>query len=197
MNQPANEFVTIAKLVKTQGRLGELAAELFTDFPERFEDRRDLSLWMPNGERREVKLEGFWPHRDRVVLKFAGVDSINDAEKYIGAEVQIRSEQRQQLTDGATYVSDLVGCSVAAASGEGKLRELGTVSDLQRDAGAAPLLEVKSGSREFLIPWVEGFITKMDLAARRIELKVPEGLLDLDAPLNDQEQEEQKRGNES
>ncbi|HEX8925721.1 MAG TPA: ribosome maturation factor RimM, partial [Terriglobales bacterium] len=115
MNQPANDFVTIAKLVKTQGRHGELAAELFTDFPERFEDRRDLWVWLPSGERREVKLEGFWPHRDRVVLKFAGVDSINDAEKLVGAEVQIGREQRQELTDGAAYISDLIGCSVAAA----------------------------------------------------------------------------------
>jgi 16S rRNA processing protein RimM len=195
MNQPANDFVTIAKLAKTQGRLGELAADLFTDFPERFEDRRDLWAWMPNGERREVKLEGYWPHRDRVVLKFAGVDSINDAEKLIGAEIQIRREQRQQLTDGSAYISDLVGCSVAAASGEGELQELGKVTDLQRDAGAAPLLEVKGAAREYLIPWVEGFITKMDLAARRIELKVPEGLLDLDAPLSNEERDDQKRGN--
>lgn len=195
MSQDANEFVTIAKLAKTQGRHGELAAELFTDFPERFEDRRELWAWFPNGERREVKLEGYWPHRDRVVLKFAGIDSINDAEKLVGAEIQIRRTDRQQLTDGSAYVSDMVGCSVAVVSADGTLQELGKVYDLLRDAGAAPLLEVKSGSREFLIPWVEGFIVKMDLDARRIELKVPEGLLDLDAPLSEEEREDQKRGN--
>ena len=195
MSQHADEFVTIAKLAKTQGRHGELAADLYTDFPERFEERRELWAWFPSGERRAVKLEGFWPYRDRIVLKFEGYDSISEAEKLLGAEIQIRREQRAKLEDGAIYVSELVGCSVAAASGEQEMRELGTVTDLTFGAGEAPLLEVKSGTKEFLIPWVERFVTKMDLDARRIEMKVPEGLLDLDAPLTEEEREEQGRGN--
>lgn len=194
MSQDANDFVTIAKLAKTQGRHGELAAELFTDFPERFEQRRELWAWFGGGERRAMVLEGFWPYRDRVVLKFKGYDSISEAETLLGAEIQIRREQREDLKDGATYVSDLMGCAVAAASGDEPLRELGTVTDLTFGAGEAPLLEVKNGTKEFLIPWVERFVTKMDLGARRIELKVPEGLLDLDAPLTEEEREEQKGG---
>ena len=192
----ANEFVTIAKLAKTQGRHGELAADLFTDFPERFEQRRELWAWLGSGERKAVELEGFWPYRDRVVLKFKGYDSINEAETLLGAEIQIRRGQREELKDGASYVSDLVGCAVAATSGDEPMRELGVVTDLTFGAGEAPLLEVKGAGKEYLIPWVERFVTKIDLGARRIEMKVPEGLLDLDAPLTDEEREEQKRGSQ-
>ena len=72
-----------------QGRRGEVLAKLHTDFPERFEERRQLSGFAADGSRRELQLEEHWFHKGGVVLKFAGVDSISDAEQLAGLELQI------------------------------------------------------------------------------------------------------------
>ncbi len=190
----AEEFITVARVVKTQGRRGEVAADLFTDFPERFEQRRHLWALQNDGKRRELDLQEFWPHKGRMVFKFAGIESIDDAEKLIGSEIQIPREQRAELEEGTVFVSDLVGCTVTARSDEDTPRELGQVDDVIFGAGEAPLLQIKNKGKEYLLPFVERFIEKMDVAARQIAMRVPEGLLELDAPLNKEERERQARG---
>ncbi len=143
-----------------QGRRGEVLAELHTDFPERFEERRHLSALGADGSRRELQLEEHWFHKGAVVLKFAGVDSITDAEQLARVELQIPSEQRASLEAGAAFVSDLVGCEVWAA-GEGEPQLLGVVKDLQFGAGEAPLLVIrrKVGSTEdLLVPYAAEFL---------------------------------------
>ena len=103
-----------------------------------------------------------------MVLKFAGVDSISDAEQLAGMELQIPQEQRAELEAGAAYVSDLVGCEVLVQAAGG-LVSIGSVADVQFGAGEAPLLVVKgtSGSREqeFLVPYAEAFLKLTDFAA--------------------------------
>src|SRR5262249_46868631 len=95
------EFVTLAKVTKTQGRKGEVAAALLTDFPERFAERKKLYAvnYAQKERRREVQLEDHWFHKGGVVLKFAGVDSISMAEELIGCEIQIPANERAQLQD--------------------------------------------------------------------------------------------------
>jgi 16S rRNA processing protein RimM len=178
------EFVTIAKVVKVQGRVGEVLTELFTDFPERFEERRTLFAWLPSGDRRELKLEDYWPHKGAMVLKFEGVDSIEDAERLKGSEIQIPAEDRTNLEDGSVYVSDLLECVVVVDG-----REVGKVADVDFGAGEAPLLVVK-GNKEYLIPFVAGFVREQDLKGKRIEMQLPEGMLDLDAPVGKKEREQ-------
>jgi len=190
----AEEFITVARVAKTQGRRGEVAADLFTDFPERFEQRRHLWALLNDGKRRELDVEEFWPHKGRMVFKFAGIESIDEAETLVGAEVQIPIEQRAELEEGTVFVSDLVGCAVSARSGDESPRQLGRVDDVIFGAGEAPLLQIHEGKKEYLIPFVERFVEKMDLAARQIAVVVPEGLLELDAPLNKEERERQARG---
>jgi len=172
----AVEYITIARLRKTQGRIGEIAAELLTDFPERFAERRHLSLLPPSGARRAVELEDFWPHKGMIVLKFAGVDSINDAELLLGAQVQIEKSERAELDEDTVYVSDLMGCMVWAAEGDKELRAIGEIVDVLQGAGDAPLLELQDGS---LIPWVQGFIVRLELEQKKVTLKLPEGLIEL------------------
>jgi len=183
-----DEFITIAKVVKTQGRIGEVLVELFTDFPEKFEERRTLFAWLPGGARRELKLEDYWPHKGAMVLKFAGIDSINDAEPLKGSELQIPAGDRTRLQDGSVYVSELVGCAVIVAG-----REIGKVADVDFGAGEAPLLVIKdAGKKEYLVPFVEGFVIKQDLPGKRIEMQLPEGMLELDAPLSKKEKAQQE-----
>jgi 16S rRNA processing protein RimM len=184
------EFVTIARVQKTQGRIGEVFAELFTDFPELFEERHRLFLLPERGERRELELEDHWFHKGGVVLKFEGIDSITDAEGLLRGEVQIPKHDRAQLEEGATYVSDLVGCELFEIRGSER-RRVGAVANVDFSAGEAPLLVVK-GDREYLIPYVEGFVKHSDFIAKRIDMALPEGMLELDAPLSKAERERQK-----
>ena len=167
-----------------------MLAEIHTSFPERFAERRELSALAANGTRRELQLEEHWFHKGGVVLKFKGVESINDAELLAGMELQVPQEQRAELGAGAAYVSDLVGCEVLV-QGAGGLVAIGTVTDVQFGAGEAPLLVVK-GEREYLVPYAEAFLKATDLQRRRIEMELPEGLLEAQAPLSSEEKHRQK-----
>jgi 16S rRNA processing protein RimM len=177
-------------VVKTQGRRGEVAAELHTDFPERFPERERLYALATDGTRRELHLEDSWPHLGRYVFKFRGVDSISAAEDLVDCELQIPAAERATLEPGAAYVSDLVGCTVCDMANHGA--GIGTVADVQFGAGEAPLLVVRSGKKEFLIPFAAEFLQRLDLPGCRIEMRLPEGLLDVDAPLTEEEKRRQR-----
>ena len=185
------EFVTIARVAKTQGRHGEVAATLLTDFPELFETRRKLFALGDSrkqsgvAERRRLDLDEHWFHKGMVVLKFAGVDSISDAETLVGSEIQIPRSERAALGSDEFYVSDLIGCTVTDSG-----REIGRVKDVQFGSGEAPLLVIE-GDKEYLVPFAAAYIEKIALEQKRLEMKLPEGLLELDAPLNQEEKQRQ------
>ncbi len=182
--EAGGEFVTIAKVTKTQGRKGEVAAALFTDFPERFAERKRLFA-LAESRRRELELEDHWFHKGGVVLKFRGVDSISQAETLVGCEIQIPRAERAELTDDSVYVSDLVGCTVTDSG-----REIGRIADVRFGAGEAPLLVVQ-GEKEYLIPFAAAYIERIAPAEKRLEMRLPEGMLELDAPLTQAEKERQ------
>jgi len=132
-------------------------------------------------ERREVQIESLWPHKEWLVLKFKGVESISGAEALVGAELQLPSSERAELESGWTYLSDLVGCTVF--DGE---REIGPIEDVTFGAGEAPLLVVKSGAKlPYEIPFAEAYLEKVDLVRKQIRMLLPEGLLDVNAPLKE------------
>jgi 16S rRNA processing protein RimM len=188
------EFVTIARVAKTQGRHGEVAATLLTDFPELLEKRRKLfalgeSDRKQNGAanvaRRQLELDEHWFHKGMVVLKFAGVDSISDAETLVGSEIQIPRSERAALGSDEFYVSDLIGCTVADSG-----QEIGRIKDVQFGSGEAPLLVIE-GEKEYLVPFAAAYIEKIALEQKRLEMKLPEGMLELDAPLSKEEKQRQ------
>jgi len=177
MSEASHAFLTIARVLKVQGRIGEVLTELHTDFPERFAQRRTLYAWPEKGERRELRLESYWPHKGGMVLKFEGVDSIEAAQELLRAEIQIPASERAKLEEGAFYISDLAGCTVVEGG-----REIGRVVDVNFGAGTAPLLIVRNDDgKEFMVPFVESFIRELDVNAKRIEMQLPEGMLELDA----------------
>lgn len=172
-------------MLKTQGRRGEIAAELHTDFPERFEQRRKIFALALDGSRRGLDLEEFWPHKDQMILKFAGIDSISEAETLLGCELQVPAAERAELEPGNAYVSDLVGCAVWDDE-----RQIGLVKDVHFGAGEAPLLIVK-GSQEFEIPYAEAYLKSVDLGRKEIRMLLPRGMLEINAPLTQEEKQQQ------
>ena len=123
----STEFITLARVVKTQGRHGEVAAEVHSDIPDRFTVGMKLFALGKSGDsRREVEIESLWPHKGLLVLKFVGVDSMSDAETLIGSELQVPRTERAELEPGWNYVSDLVGCAVFDHG-----NEIGRIEDVQ------------------------------------------------------------------
>jgi 16S rRNA processing protein RimM len=181
-----DEFITVARVAKTQGRHGEVAADLYTDFPEKFAERTHLSALGKDGSRKDLEVTDHWPHKGWMVFKFAGVDDMDAAESLIGTELQIPVADRAQLDEGAAYVSDLIGCAVFDGS-----TSVGQVKDVEFTSGSAPILIVTNGTREHMIPFAEHFVKRLDMAAKKIEMQLPEGLLELDAPLTAEEKKEQ------
>ena len=162
---------------------------MHSDVPDRFQ--QGMRLWaLPkegDGPRRELKIEELWPHKGYLVLKFEGVDSISEAETLIGSELQVPARERSRLEPGWAYVSDLVGCVVLDGD-----REIGSVADVQFGAGEAPLLIVKAGSKQYEVPYAEAYLKSTDLEHKKICMSLPEGMLELNAPLTAEEKEQQK-----
>jgi len=174
--------------VRPQGRRGEVLADILTDFPEKFGERRQLWVSGNSRPRRELQLESAWTHKGRVVLKFAGIDSINDAEKLTGMLVEIPHSERAVLESGSFYVSDLVGSElVDVSAGRNKV---GIIEDVEQGL-AAPLLIVREKDRKYEIPFAAEYVVHFDPAQRMLEMKLPPGLLEINAPLSPEEKLEQ------
>jgi 16S rRNA processing protein RimM len=126
------------------------------------------------GFRRETEIEFFRRQHGRCVAKFRGIDSIAEAEAYVGYEVKISAETLPVLESGWFYTFQLKGCRVFTADGE----YIGTVTDVL-DSGGTEVLKVDRETRETLIPFAQVYMKAIDLAQRRIEVDLPEGLRDL------------------
>jgi 16S rRNA processing protein RimM len=187
--ETSGEFVTLARVVKTQGRHGEVAAELHSDVPERFTAGMKLfALPKDEAARRELEVEDLWPHKGLVVLKFCGVDSMNDAELLIGSELQVPTDERADLEPGWNYVSDLIGCKVLDHA-----REIGRIEDVQFGAGEAPLLIVaNSAGKKFDVPFAEAYLDAVDMTQKQVRMNLPEGMLEINAPVTPEEKQAQQ-----
>jgi 16S rRNA processing protein RimM len=186
----SNDFVTLARVVKTQGRRGEVAVEIHSDIPDRFVPGMKLFALGQSETRHELGIEDFWPHKGLLVVKFAGVDSISDAEGLVGAELQVPRSGRAQLEPGWTFVSDLIGCMLLDHG-----REVGSITDVQFGAGEAPLLVVgRQRPREtnFEIPFAEAYLERVNLQGREVRMNLPEGMLEINGPMTEEEKRQQQ-----
>jgi 16S rRNA processing protein RimM len=199
LSRETPRWVIIARILRARGNKGEVAAEILTDFPERLTRLQEVFVGQAEGknEPRRISLKSCWlsqNHRGQVVFHFGGVDSISEAEKFRGLDVLLPFEQRVTLPAGQYFVSDLIGCSVfetsalppVMSSSPCSLAEaptlLGTIRDVQfpgEEISGTPLLEVETSGSEILIPLAVDICTKIDTAARRIDVVLPDGLRDL------------------
>lgn len=192
-------WIRVAHILRPQGRNGEVLADLYTDSPERFTSHQDVWL-APQGVAEGVaahpgaltpepaKIIAHWlpvgRNAGRIVLHFAGITSIGEAELLAGKEVLTRVEDRPQLEEGSVYVSELIGASVVDNGATvGVIREVlfpATPDGSRLLEEAAPLLSlISTEGEEVLIPFVSAFLVQIDLPARVVRMALPEGLLDL------------------
>ena len=191
------QWTLLARILRPQGRKGEVLADLFTDFPERFAEHPEVWL-APDGfaerpvgvqaEPEPTAVQAYWlpvgRNLGRVVLHFAAIDSINDAEKLSGKEVVVPASERLPLSDGSVYLADLIGCTVF----DGDV-SLGIVAEVQfpttpdgarrlEDAAALLVVTPPDGG-ELLIPFVNAYIDELDLPAKTLHMHLPQGLTEI------------------
>lgn len=174
------DWVTLARTLRARGRIGEVAAEILTDFPDRLTRLKEVYLWDGTRPPRRVAVRRCWLHQDRAIFHFEGCDSISEAEKLTKLDVQVPLEDRAPLPPGRYYITDLIGCAVVERAPGGA--RLGMVKDVQLTGEAvpgAPLLVVETAAGELLIPLAEEICVRIDTAARCIEVALPEGLRDI------------------
>ena len=187
-----SRWTVVAHLLRPQGRAGELLAELMVDIPEHLTDHPGVFLAAPGftgeaTEARPAEVTGYWlptgRNRGRIVLAFRGIDSISDAERLAGLDVLIPTEERAPLEPGAEYVDALIGCTVLDGTtivGTLDAVQFPTTPEGRRMEDVAPLLSVvTSDGDEVLVPYVKDFLVEVDTSARRIEMTLPAGLVDL------------------
>ena len=192
-------WVILASILRPQGRKGEVLAELLTDYPERFEGEPRVFLAKPGfsgaeAEARAMNVIGFFlpvgKNSGRIVLHFAGIDSISAAETLAGLEVIVPHHERLEPEDDAAYISDLLDCTVYDVSQSPEFL-VGTVDDVhlpttsdgtRRLEDAAPLLAVLTPTgEEILIPFVKAWLVALEPESRRILMRLPDGLIDVNA----------------
>ena len=193
MPEAADAWVWLARIRRPQGRKGEVFAEILTDFPEKFAERKQLWLLAADAPAKagpaagarpaaptpqQVELQNHWLHKGGVVLHFAHVDSISAAELLAGMIVAIPRAERAALSNDEVYVGDLIGCALVDVGGAEPVR-VGQIEDVDRSGGAAPLLVVQGAKGEVLVPFAKSYLRKIDFAAKRVEMALPEGLVDL------------------
>lgn len=167
------DLVAIARIVKPRGLRGEVVAEILTDFPERFEGLESVTAVMPDESRRELKIEEHWFQSGRVVLKFAGYDTIELGETLRNAEICVAESEAVELEADEYFDWELAGCSVETLDGA----EIGTVREIMRNGGTE-ILVVDGSEKEYLIPFAETICTEIDIENKLIRVDPPEGLLD-------------------
>jgi 16S rRNA processing protein RimM len=143
-------------------------------------------VWLATGAApRQVAVLSCRLHRGQAIFQFEGVGTIAEAERLRGAEIQVLFSERRPLPPDRYYLSDLAGCAVWE---EGATAPLGTVREVQftgaNGAGGASAVEawvlaVDAAEGELLIPLAAEICIRIDTASRRIDVRLPEGLRQL------------------
>jgi 16S rRNA processing protein RimM len=174
-DKAGDELVAVARAVRTRGLRGEIVADLLTDFPERFEGLEELIAVTPDGKHQTLALEDHWLQSGRIVLKFAGYDSIEAASALIGYELAVPEAERVELDEDEFYDWELIGCNVETVEGE----EIGPVREVLRTGGVEVLVvENAVTSHEHLIPLAETICVEIDIENKLIRIDPPDGLLE-------------------
>jgi 16S rRNA processing protein RimM len=171
----SEDVVVVARIVKTRGLRGEIVADLLTDFPDRFENLKSLIGLSPDESRRSLEIEEQWFHGKRLVLKFAGFDTIDEAKVLVGYDLAVPAEDRVELPKDSFYEWELFGCRVETVGGE----HVGEVAEVMRTGGVEILKVVDHTGRDRLIPMASDIVVEIDVGKKLIRVDPPEGLLEL------------------
>lgn len=167
----------IARVTGRRGTAGEFTARVPSGDAERWTGVTRLLVRFGNGETGEHEVERARAYRDRLVVKLAGVDDVESAERFRGSDLCVNLADAPALPDGEYWLDDLVGRTVVDENDD----VLGTVDDVT-ETGAGAVLVVgggRAGRGEILIPLVRVFVKGIEEDTGRLRVRIPDDLRDL------------------
>jgi len=170
-----DDLIVVAHIVKVRGLRGEVVADLLTDFPDRFENLKTLVGISSSGLERSLQIEEQWFHGNRLVFKFAGFDSIDEAKELVDYDLAVAAEDRVELPQDIFYDWELIGCRVETIG----RKSIGAVIEIVRTGGVEILKVVDESGRDRLIPMASDIVVEIDKNGKLIRIDPPEGLLEL------------------
>ena len=171
----ADDLIVVAHIARTRGLRGEVVADLLTDFPGRFEALESVIAIAPDGSRRSLQIEEHWFQAKRIIFKFAGYDSIDEARALAGFQLAVPASDRIELPKDQFYEWELAGCRVEATDG----KSIGVVRAVMHTGGVEILVVAGDTGGEFLIPMAREICVEIDIDKKLVRVDPPEGLLEL------------------
>lgn len=174
------EYFRVGKIVRPQGLRGEVRVVITTDFvQERFKPGTTLYAFIPDDSRATgfkdplpLKVERARPHKDMMLVKFAGLDRIEDVEPLRAAELKIASADRSPLPEGEYYFDEIIGSQVYLESGE----RLGEVKEILQPGANDVWVIKRPGKKDLLLPYIEACIVTVDVPGRKVVARLLPGL---------------------
>jgi len=170
-----DDLIVVAHIVKVRGLRGEVVADLRTDFPDRFQNLKSLVGISSSGVKSSLQIEEQWFHGQRLVLKFAGFDSIEAAKELVGYDLAVPADDRIELPKDSFYEWELIDSLVETIDG----RQVGKVKEIMRTGGVELLTVIDEAGRDYLIPLAADIVVAIDKERKVIRIDPPEGLLEL------------------
>jgi 16S rRNA processing protein RimM len=170
----AHELLPIGKVLGPHGIKGQIRVIPYSGESTSITSLRTVLLRAPGGPYDSYEIAGAVEHKKHVLVTLKGFDNINQVLSLAGREVYIRRDQFPRLSEGEYYWCDLIGLVVQTEGGE----TLGELVDIF-ETGSNDVYVVTAGAREILIPATEEVVLDVDLAAGRMIVRPPDGLLDL------------------
>lgn len=170
------EWFNVGVVTSTHGIRGELKIFPRTDFPEvRFAKGSELTLVSPDGGKEvPVEVASARPHKNLYIVRFAAFHSIDEAEKYRGWWVKIRRDQLLDLPEHEYYFHEIIGCAVVTEDGE----PVGTIADILQPGANDVWVVERPGKKPAYIPYIEDVVLRVEPAAKRVTIRLMEGLID-------------------
>lgn len=166
------ERVLVGRVAKAHGLRGEVVVAVMSDAPERFAPGSEMIAAAPESlHGRPLRVESSRPFQGRLLVRFEGFDTREEAETIHGQELTIARSQVAPLPEGKHYQFELMGLAVRTTGGE----DLGRVTDIF-STGSNDVLVVDGDETEILIPMLEGVIVSVDLDAKALVVEPPPGL---------------------
>ncbi len=169
--------ITVARIRRAHGLTGELQVQSETgDATETFQPGRRFQVRLVGRHEPDttLTLETSRPHKGGFLMRFAEVSDLESARRLFGAELLLSLDELRPLDEGEFFLHQLVGLEIVESDG----CSLGTIADVY-DAGGQLLAAVVVNGRERLLPIRPETVRRIDMKARKIEVSVPAGLLDL------------------
>jgi 16S rRNA processing protein RimM len=169
------DLIAIARITRTRGLRGEVVAQPLTHRLERFASLRTVVAETAGGERFSLCLEDHWFHQSRLVLKFVGYDTIEQAQPLVGCILKVHDDERVELDEDEFFHFQLIGCDAETVGGA----LIGRVTDVLETGGTDLLVVREASGKERLIPFATSICVAVDVDHKRIRIDPPEGLLEL------------------